>query len=77
MIDLYDEPSALDMPYLGEICSMLASRAPNMSAYVNLYPNYASVAKNTSEQEPDGTFTFPLSENAAVMLISTINEDRG
>ena len=36
MLDLYDEPSALDMPYLGEICSMLAARAPNMSAYT--YP---------------------------------------
>ena len=60
MIDLYDEPSALDMPYLGEICSMLTSRAPNMSAYVNLYPNYASVARNTSEQARSqlGTATY-------------------
>ena len=28
-------------------------------------------------QEADGTFTLPISENAAVILISTINEDKG
>ena len=27
--------------------------------------------------EADGTFTLPLSENAAGMLISTINKDKG
>ena len=50
MLNLCDEPSALDMPYLGEVCAMLAARVPNKPAYLNLYPNYASVAKNTGEQ---------------------------
>ena len=60
MLNLCDEPSALDMPYLGEICAMIVARVPNKPAYLNLYPNYASVAKNTGEQTRNqlGTATY-------------------
>ena len=60
MIDLCDEPSALDMQYLGEICDLIAARAPKTPAYLNLYPNYASVSKNTGKETRNqlGTTTY-------------------
>ena len=60
MLDLCDEPSALDLPYLGEICALVAARAPETPAYLNLYPNYASVSKNTGEETRNqlGTRTY-------------------
>ena len=50
-IDLCDEPSAKDMPYIGETCELIARRVPQAQAYVNLYPNYAVASKNTGAEE--------------------------
>ena len=60
MLNLGDEPSALDMPYLGELCDLLAARAPKSPPYLNLYPNYASVSKNTEKETRNqlGTPTY-------------------
>jgi len=49
-IDIGDEPSALDFPYYGEVFTKVDELFPNQFPYLNLYPNYASVSKNTSEQ---------------------------
>ena len=59
-IDLCDEPSAKDMPYLGETSALIAERVPQAQAYLNLYPNYASLSKNTGAEEVNqlGTKTY-------------------
>lgn len=49
-IDIGDEPSALDFPYYGKIMERVEELFPNQFAFLNLYPNYASVAQNTEEQ---------------------------
>ena len=46
MVDICDEPSALDMPYLAEVAARFNREVPFASAYVNLYPNYAMVSWN-------------------------------
>ena len=60
MLNLCDEPSALDLPYLGEVSDLVAARAPKTPAYLNLYPNYASVSKNTGAETRNqlGTKTY-------------------
>ena len=60
MLDLCDEPSALDMSYIGEICDLAAARAPETPPYVNLYPNYAVGSSNTDSQTRNqlGTATY-------------------
>ena len=50
MINICDEPSALDMPYLGEICELVKARSPQTPAYLNLHPCYATVAENTGDE---------------------------
>ena len=59
-IDIGDEPSALDFPYYGEVARLTAELIPGPFPYLNLYPNYASVAQNTSEQTHNqlGTRTY-------------------
>ena len=47
---LSDEPSAMDMDYIGEISSLLKANFPRKLVYVNLYPCYASVDENSSSQ---------------------------
>lgn len=49
-IDIGDEPSALDFPYYREVVHTVEKAFPNQFAYLNLYPNYASVAKNTDSE---------------------------
>ena len=49
-IDIGDEPSALDFPYYGEVYQRVKELFPHQFPYLNLYPNYASVAKNTAEE---------------------------
>ena len=49
-IDCGDEPSALDFPYYGKVLDFVDRSFPNQFAYLNLYPNYASVSENTGEQ---------------------------
>ncbi|MCQ2426539.1 MAG: hypothetical protein MJ070_10405 [Lachnospiraceae bacterium] len=59
-IDLGDEPSALDFPYYGKIAETVKKCFPNQFCYLNLYPNYASVASNTVLQTRSqlGTETY-------------------
>ena len=49
-VDIGDEPSALDFPYYGEVVRQLNRELPGVPLYLNLYPNYASVAQNTGKQ---------------------------
>lgn len=59
-IDIGDEPSALDFPYYGEVFTRVDSLFPRQFPYLNLYPNYASVSQNSSEQTVNqlGTPTY-------------------
>ena len=59
-IDIGDEPSALDFPYYGKVMERVEELFPNQFAFLNLYPNYASVAQNTEDQALSqlGTATY-------------------
>ena len=59
-IDIGDEPSALDFPYYGEVAELVSELIPGPVPYLNLYPNYASVAANTHQQTVNqlGTRTY-------------------
>lgn len=59
-IDIGDEPSALDFPYYGKVFTKVDEIFPNQFPYLNLYPNYASVAVNNAEQTVNqlGTATY-------------------
>lgn len=49
-IDVGDEPSALDFPYYGKVIDRVNQLFPNQFAYLNLYPNYASVSQNSAQE---------------------------
>ena len=57
---LADEPNARDMAYIGEIAELVRARSPHAQTYVNLYPNYAMLAKNSKAEELSqlGTSTY-------------------
>lgn len=59
-IDAGDEPSALDFPYYGQVMRRMEKDFPNQFAYLNLYPNYASVSQNNAEETVNqlGTPTY-------------------
>ena len=59
-VDVGDEPSALDFPHYGRVAAETERLFPNQFAYLNLYPNYASVAQNTAQQTVNqlGTATY-------------------
>ncbi len=59
-IDVGDEPSALDFPYYGRVVDTVNSLFPHQFAYLNLYPNYASVSQNNASQTVNqlGTSTY-------------------
>ena len=59
-IDIGDEPSALDFPYYGKVLRKVEELFPNQFAFINLYPNYASVSQNTDVQTKNqlGTPTY-------------------
>lgn len=59
-LDIGDEPSALDFPYYNKIWNRVKKLFPNHFPYLNLYPNYASVSKNTAKQTINqlGTTTY-------------------
>ena len=59
-VDLGDEPSALDFPYYGQVARFAQKAFPNQIPYLNLYPNYASVAANNAVQTVNqlGTATY-------------------
>lgn len=49
-IDCGDEPSALDFKHYGKVMDSVNSRFENQFGYVNLYPNYATVAVNNAQE---------------------------
>ncbi|MBQ6087746.1 MAG: hypothetical protein IJK96_06790 [Bacteroidales bacterium] len=49
-IDIGDEPSAVDFPYYGKVTAKVEQLFPNQFAYLNIYPNGASVAKSAEDQ---------------------------
>lgn len=59
-IDIGDEPSALDFPYYGKVFEAVNNGFENQFAYINLYPNYASIAKNNDRETVSqlGTETY-------------------
>lgn len=59
-VDIGDEPSALDFPYYREVVHTVEKCFPKQFCYLNLYPNYASVAENTSDRVVSqlGTTTY-------------------
>lgn len=59
-IDVGDEPSALDFPYYGRVIDTVNRAFPHQFAYLNLYPNYASVSKNNAAETVNqlGTATY-------------------
>ena len=64
-IDIGDEPSALDFPYYGEVLRKVEDLFPNQFAFINLYPNYASVSQNTAEQTKSQLGTATYAEHIA------------
>lgn len=50
MIDIGDEPSAKDFDHIAAIVAKTQQLFPNQLPYLNLYPNYASVAENSDSQ---------------------------
>lgn len=59
-ISIGDEPSALDIPHFGRILHKVENIFPCRFAYLNLYPNYATVAQNTLDETKSqlGTKTY-------------------
>jgi len=59
-IDIGDEPSSPDMPYYGKVLAAVDKLFPNQFAYLNIYPNYASLAVNSDAQSINqlGTATY-------------------
>ena len=59
-IDVGDEPSALDFPYYGKVIDYVNRAFSNQFAYLNLYPNYASVSGNNAQETVNqlGTATY-------------------
>ncbi len=59
-VDIGDEPSALDFEYYGKVADTVDRLFVNQFPYLNLYPNYASVATNSEDQTLSqlGTATY-------------------
>lgn len=59
-IDTGDEPSALDFAHYGKVIDHVNYHFPRQFAYLNLYPNYASVSRNNAEETINqlGTQTY-------------------
>ncbi len=59
-IDAGDEPSALDFPHYGKLIALAEELFPGKLVYLNLYPNYASVAENSASEVDSqlGTATY-------------------
>jgi hypothetical protein len=72
-IDVGDEPSALDYAHYGRLISYAETLFPNKLIYLNLYPNYASVAENTDNQVNSqlGTATYQEYIDKYVALVNT------
>ena len=59
-ISIGDEPSALDLEHYGKVLDKVNTIFPKCFPYLNLYPNYATVAENTVSQTKSqlGTKTY-------------------
>lgn len=59
-ISIGDEPSALDFPHYGKVFDKVNTLFPKSFPYLNLYPNYATVAENTADETVSqlGTKTY-------------------
>ena len=59
-ISIGDEPSALDIPHYGKVLDRCKALFPKSFPYLNLYPNYATVAENTEDETVSqlGTKTY-------------------
>lgn len=64
-IDAGDEPSALDFPYYGKVIETMNNAFENQFAYLNLYPNYASVAQNNAVETVNQLGTATYAEHIA------------
>lgn len=64
-VDIGDEPSALDFPHYRAVVESLRTWAPGLPLYLNLYPNYASVAANTGKQTRNQLGTATYAEHIA------------
>lgn len=49
-IDVGDEPSVLEFPHYGKVIQLVDEAFKDQFAYLNLYPNYGMLAKNTEEE---------------------------
>ena len=67
-IDIGDEPSALDFPHYGKVAKRVRELFPNQFPYLNLYPNYASVAKNNGEETVNQLGTATYDEHIAAYV---------
>lgn len=59
-LDVFDEPTAVDFPRLGEICEEVRRFFGGPFPFINLFPSYASVATNDEmiAKCQLGTFTY-------------------
>ena len=59
-ISIGDEPSALDLPHYGKVLDRVNTLFSKQFPYLNLYPNYATVAQNTEDETVSqlGTKTY-------------------
>jgi len=64
-VDTGDEPSALDFPYYDKVIRLSKQLFPEYFPYLNLYPNYASVAVNSSAQTINQLGTASYEEHIA------------
>ena len=64
-IDIGDEPSALDFPHYGRVYDRVNTLFPKQFPYLNLYPNYASVAENNAQQTVNQLGTATYAEHIA------------
>ncbi len=64
-IDVGDEPSALDFPYYGRVMDTVNRKFENQFPYLNLYPNYASVAQNNATETVNQLGTATYAEHIA------------
>ena len=66
MVDIGDEPSAWDFPYYARLIPEIRRHLPKaVTPYLNLYPNYAQVAKNTDAQQKSQLGTATYAEHIA------------
>lgn len=64
-VEIGDEPSALDFDHYGRVVSWVNGLLPGKLPYLNLYPNYASVAENSGGEQKSQLGTASYAEHIA------------